>query len=184
MRCRLRAALGSFLAAGPRRAGGPALVPSDPWRPSFPIRFAYRPHRLRRLRREAGADLLADALAGAGRGGRADGALIAGLDPPDDAAAYRVAATSRSSARSTSSRRSSTTRVDVRRIAAANALSDVFAMGGRVLFALSVAAFPEDLPRDAWPRSSRAHRPRFARPAGCWRAATRSATPNPSTAWR
>ncbi|HSO28292.1 MAG TPA: selenide, water dikinase SelD, partial [Candidatus Sulfomarinibacteraceae bacterium] len=34
-------------------------------------------------------------------------------------------------------------------IAAANALSDVFAMGGRVLFALSIAAFPEDLPRDA-----------------------------------
>jgi selenide,water dikinase len=27
-------------------------------------------------------------------------------------------------------------------------LSDVFAMGGRVLFALSIAAFPEDLPRD------------------------------------
>ena len=25
---------------------------------------------------------------------------------------------------------------------------DVFAMGGRVLFALSIAAFPEDLPRD------------------------------------
>jgi selenide,water dikinase len=33
-------------------------------------------------------------------------------------------------------------------IAAANALSDVFAMGGRVLFALAIAAFPEDLPRD------------------------------------
>ena len=31
---------------------------------------------------------------------------------------------------------------------AANALSGVFAMGGRVLFALSIAAFPEDLPRD------------------------------------
>ena len=34
-------------------------------------------------------------------------------------------------------------------IAAANALSDVFAMGGRVLFALSIAAFPDDLPRQA-----------------------------------
>ena len=33
-------------------------------------------------------------------------------------------------------------------IAAANACSDVFAMGGRVLFALSIAAFPEDLPPD------------------------------------
>jgi selenide, water dikinase len=34
------------------------------------------------------------------------------------------------------------------RIAATNAMSDVFAMGGHVLFALSIAAFPEDLPRD------------------------------------
>jgi len=31
-------------------------------------------------------------------------------------------------------------------IAAANAMSDVFAMGGEVAFALNVAAFPEDLP--------------------------------------
>ena len=27
-------------------------------------------------------------------------------------------------------------------------MSDVYAMGGRVLFALSIAAFPEDLPRE------------------------------------
>jgi selenide, water dikinase len=33
-------------------------------------------------------------------------------------------------------------------IAAANAMSDVYAMGGEVLFALNVAAFPEDLPHD------------------------------------
>ena len=35
-------------------------------------------------------------------------------------------------------------------IAAANALSDVFAMGGRVLFALSVAAIPESMPTEAF----------------------------------
>ena len=35
-------------------------------------------------------------------------------------------------------------------IAAANALSDVFAMGGKVLFALSVAAMPEDMPPHAF----------------------------------
>lgn len=34
-------------------------------------------------------------------------------------------------------------------IAAANACSDVFAMGGRVVLALNIAAFPEEFPRDA-----------------------------------
>ena len=33
-------------------------------------------------------------------------------------------------------------------ISAANSLSDVYAMGGDVLFALAVAAFPDDLPRE------------------------------------
>src|SRR5881397_1231670 len=33
-------------------------------------------------------------------------------------------------------------------IGAANAMSDVFAMGGEVLFALQIAAWPEDLPAE------------------------------------
>ncbi len=33
-------------------------------------------------------------------------------------------------------------------IAAANSMSDVYAMGGQVLFALNVAGFPRDLPKD------------------------------------
>jgi selenide,water dikinase len=33
-------------------------------------------------------------------------------------------------------------------IAAANAMSDVYAMGGQVLFALNVAGFPQDLPKE------------------------------------
>ncbi|MBI4561512.1 MAG: selenide, water dikinase SelD, partial [Candidatus Rokubacteria bacterium] len=33
-------------------------------------------------------------------------------------------------------------------IAAANAMSDVYAMGGRVIFALNVAGFPREFPRD------------------------------------
>ena len=99
-----------------------------------------------------GADLLADALSGLGAiapGGAADGALIAGLEPPDDAAAYRI-----------SDDLAILGTLDFfpplvddpaayGEIAAANALSDVFAMGGRVLFALSIAAFPDDFPRDA-----------------------------------
>jgi selenide,water dikinase len=100
-----------------------------------------------------GADVLADVLAGlgatAGSATRAaDANLIAGLDPPDDAAVYRL--TDDLAVIGT---------VDFfpplvadpatyGAIAAANACSDVFAMGGRVLFALSVAAFPEELSAD------------------------------------
>jgi selenide,water dikinase len=97
-----------------------------------------------------GADLLAEALAGLGAEAAADapGNLIAGLDPPDDAAAYRVS----DDLAIIGTLDFFPPLVDDPRtfgeIAAANALSDVFAMGGRVLFALSIAAFPEDLPRD------------------------------------
>src|SRR6476469_2472900 len=97
-----------------------------------------------------GADLLADALAGLGAEAAAspDAALIAGLDPPDDAAAYRVSDV----LAIVGTLDFFPPLVDDPRtfgeIAAANALSDVCAMGGRVLFALSIAAFPEDLPRD------------------------------------
>jgi selenide,water dikinase len=97
-----------------------------------------------------GADLLADALAGLGAEAAAapDAALIAGLDPPDDAAVYRVG----DDLAIIGTLDFFPPLVDDPRtfgeIAAANALSDVFAMGGRVLFALSIAAFPEELPRE------------------------------------
>jgi selenide,water dikinase len=96
-----------------------------------------------------GADLLAEALAGIGADGLdAPADLLAGLDPPDDAAAYRI-----------SDDFAVIGTLDFfpplvddawtfGAIAAANATSDVFAMGGRVLFALSIAAFPEELPRE------------------------------------
>jgi selenide,water dikinase len=98
-----------------------------------------------------GADLLADALSGLGVGPGVPAApdeLIAGLTPPDDAAAYRVS----DDLAIIGTLDFFPPLVDDARtfgeIAAANALSDVFAMGGRVLFALSIAAFPEELPRD------------------------------------
>jgi selenide, water dikinase len=94
-----------------------------------------------------GADLLAEALAGLGAD--ADPGLIAGLEPADDAAAYLVAP----DLAILGTLDFFPPIVDDPRtfgeIAAANALSDVFAMGGRVLFALSIAAFPEGFPRDA-----------------------------------
>lgn len=105
-----------------------------------------------------GADVLSEALAGLGLDpdGRsttsADGStgLIAGLDPPDDAAVHLVAP----GVAVIGTLDFFPPIVDDPRtfgeIAAANALSDVFAMGGRVLFALSVAAIPEDMPTGAF----------------------------------
>ncbi|MGH2464611.1 MAG: selenide, water dikinase SelD [Candidatus Limnocylindrales bacterium] len=93
-----------------------------------------------------GADVLAEALAGLGAQD-APSELIAGLNPPDDAAVYVVAP----GLAIIGTLDFFPPLVDDARtfgeIAAANALSDVFAMGGRVLFALSIAAFPEQLPQ-------------------------------------
>jgi selenide, water dikinase len=100
-----------------------------------------------------GADVLGEALAGLGIGEpSAAGSigLIAGLDPPDDAAVHLVAP----GVAVIGTLDFFPPIVDDPRtfgeIAAANALSDVFAMGGRVLFALSVAAIPEDMPTPAF----------------------------------
>ena len=94
-----------------------------------------------------GADLLAEALAGLGAEAAPD-ELLAGLQPPDDAAVYLVAP----ELAVIGTLDFFPPLVDdpwtYGQIAAANALSDVFAMGGRVLFALSIAAFPEELPRE------------------------------------
>jgi selenide,water dikinase len=94
-----------------------------------------------------GADLLADALSGLGAQAT-PAELIAGLAPADDAAAYRIS----DDLAVIATLDFFPPLVDDARtfgeIAAANALSDVFAMGGRVLFALSIAAFPKELPRD------------------------------------
>ncbi|MEY2959658.1 MAG: selenide, water dikinase SelD [Actinomycetota bacterium] len=78
-----------------------------------------------------------------------DPSLMIGLAPFDDAAIYRV---------SDDVALVSTTDffpplvddpADFGAIAAANACSDVFAMGGRVVMAINVAAFPEHFPREA-----------------------------------
>ncbi len=72
--------------------------------------------------------------------------LLVGLDPADDAAVYRL-----------DDQRALVFTIDFfppivddpddfGTIAATNALNDVFAMGGQPLLALSVAAFPEELP--------------------------------------
>ncbi|MBI4883462.1 MAG: selenide, water dikinase SelD [Actinobacteria bacterium] len=94
-----------------------------------------------------GASLLSDLVRDMPAG--ADPSLLVGLAPFDDAAIYQV---------SPDVALVSTTDffpplvdhpADFGAIAAANACSDVFAMGGRVVVAVNVAAFPEHFPRDA-----------------------------------
>ena len=103
-----------------------------------------------------GADVLSEALAGLGldvdgaqpSGANADGStgLIAGLDPPDDAAVHLIAPGVAVIGTLDFFPPIVDDPFTYGEIAAANALSDVFAMGGRVLFALSVAAIPEAMP--------------------------------------
>ncbi len=73
--------------------------------------------------------------------------VLVGLDGPDDAAVYRL-----------NDEQAIVSTIDFfppvvddpytfGSIAAANAMSDVYAMGGEVLFALNLAAFPDDLDR-------------------------------------
>jgi selenide,water dikinase len=80
--------------------------------------------------------------------GEPDADVLFGLAPFDDAAVYRL---------SPEAALVSTTDffpplvddpADFGAIAASNACSDVFAMGGRVLVALNIAAFPEDFPSE------------------------------------
>ncbi|MGH9189951.1 MAG: selenide, water dikinase SelD [Acidimicrobiales bacterium] len=82
-------------------------------------------------------------------GDHAHAGLLVGLAPFDDAAVYRL---------SDDSALVSTTDFfpplvddpsDFGAVAAANACSDVFAMGGRVVLALNISAFPERLPVEA-----------------------------------
>jgi selenide,water dikinase len=94
-----------------------------------------------------GADLLAQALSGLGAE-TAPAELIAGLHPPDDAAAWLVAPDLAIIGTLDFFPPIVDDPFTFGEIAAANALSDVFAMGGRVLFALSIAAFPEELPTE------------------------------------
>lgn len=95
-----------------------------------------------------GADVLADVLAGISAG-TATGDLLVGLDPADDAAVFRL--TDHLAVLGTVDFFPPVVDdpYDYGAIAAANAVSDIFAMGGRVAFALAIAALPDDLPIDA-----------------------------------
>ena len=100
---------------------------------------------------KAGADSLQETLEQLadrfGRNGDTPAALLLGIEAPDDAAVYQV-----------SEDQAIVTTIDYfapivddpycyGAIAAANAMSDVYAMGGEVALALNIAAFPIDMDR-------------------------------------
>ena len=72
--------------------------------------------------------------------------LLVGLGAPDDAAVYRLNDEQALIQTVDFFTPIVDTAYEYGAIAAANALSDVYAMGGQVLFALNVAAFPPNLP--------------------------------------
>src|ERR1700720_1374965 len=78
--------------------------------------------------------------------GTADPSLLVGLAPFDDAAVYRVGPDTALVSTTDFFPPLVDDPADFGAIAAANACSDVFAMGGRVVLALNVAAFPERMP--------------------------------------
>jgi len=88
---------------------------------------------------------------GAPRGAPAsggDGALLVGLDAFDDAAVLALGDAVALVSTTDFFPPMVPDAADYGAIAAANACSDVFAMGGRVVLALNIAAFPEHLPSD------------------------------------
>ena len=74
--------------------------------------------------------------------------LLVGLSTPDDAAVWRLDETRALVVTTDFFTPIVDDPYDYGAIAAANSLSDVYAMGGRPFLALNVAAFPEDLPAE------------------------------------
>ena len=72
--------------------------------------------------------------------------MLVGLGVPDDAAVYRINASTAVVATLDFFAPVVDDPYTYGAIAAANAMSDVYAMGGEVVLALNIAAFPEDLP--------------------------------------
>jgi selenide, water dikinase len=94
-----------------------------------------------------GASLLTDLVRDMPAG--VDPSLLVGLAPFDDAAIYQVAPDVALVSTTDFFPPLVDHPADFGAIAAANACSDVFAMGGRVVIAVNVAAFPEHFPREA-----------------------------------
>ena len=93
-----------------------------------------------------GASLLSDLVADLPAG--FDPSVLVGLAPFDDAAVYQITDDVALVSTTDFFPPLVDNPFDFGAIAAANACSDVFAMGGRVILAVNIAAFPENLPHD------------------------------------
>ncbi len=80
--------------------------------------------------------------------GFTDANLMVGLENPDDAAVYRLTDTAAVILTTDFFTPIVDDPYDYGAIAAANAMSDIYAMGGEVVLALNIACFPADLPLD------------------------------------
>ncbi len=110
--------------------------------------------------------------------------LLVGLGLPDDAAVYRLNDEQALIQTVDFFTPIVDTPYEYGAIAAANALSDVYAMGGEVLFALNIAALPPDLPTDMMAEILRGARTWCAPWAQPSRAGTPSRTRSRSTGWQ
>ena len=121
----------------------------------------------------------------AGLPGREGGDLLVGLDHGDDAAVVRIDGDRAVIATADFFTPVVDDPYDWGRIAAANALSDVYAMGGEPLVAVNLLAWPRDrIPFELAARGAARRRRRLrARPAATSPAGTASTTRSRSTAW-
>lgn len=135
------------VAAGGVAAGGPVRLTE--WTACGGCAAKWGAAPLTGLVREVAAAAGAVAGGAGGLAGLGPAALLVGLAPFDDAAVLRLSGDLALVTTTDFFPPLVDDPADFGAIAAANACSDVFAMGGRVALALNVAAFPEALPAEA-----------------------------------
>jgi selenide, water dikinase len=97
---------------------------------------------------KAPAEIVAMLAGFAARAGGHDSQVLVGLAPPDDAAVYAIDADRALIATVDFFPPLVDAAQDYGAVAAANAVSDVYAMGGEVTFALAVSGFPAEVPQE------------------------------------
>ena len=107
---------------------------------------------------------------------------MVGLHQPDDAAVYRLNADQAIVQTLDFFAPTVDDPFQYGQIAAANALNDIYAMGADVLFALNIAAFPDDLPVETIVAVLEGGASKVREAGGAVAGGTRSSIESPSTA--